>query len=250
MARNPPTIPAAKQAFLNTQTNLLSQPLAPSRAWRNANDASSDAIPARHVDEALVHVNHAVQQHCRRVFAPQATRAIAEQIADAYTRDADRRIGRDGDDEDVIGKEADLTTSSAIESLPAEWYLAKDTSAYPLEAKRYTDTVQHLTDLNEQRNQLRLRVEKLRRIQTSLAPLQTGEGGEGVQENLVTRNGAVEKELEKMRFLLARVAGRVGQLPDAIPGGETEEEKAVEDLGKARKRQIDEFLADPAVFPS
>lgn len=35
-----------------------------------------------------------------------------------------------------------------------------------------------------------------------------------VQENLVTRNGEVERELERMRLLLARVAGRVAQLPD------------------------------------
>lgn len=120
MARNPPTIPAAKQAFLNIQTNLLSQPLAPSRAWRNANDASNDAIPTRIVDDALISVNHALQQHCRRVYAPQATRAIAEQIADAYTRDADRRTGRDGDDEDAVGKEADLCMFSPPKTLGDE----------------------------------------------------------------------------------------------------------------------------------
>lgn len=108
MPRAPPTIPAAKQAFLNAQTNLLAQPLAPSHGWRTANDASEQPLPARIVDDALVSVNTALQQHCRRVHAPQATRAIAEQIADGYTRDADRRTGRDGDDEDAIGKEADL----------------------------------------------------------------------------------------------------------------------------------------------
>lgn len=134
-----------------------------------------------------------------------------------------------------------------IEGLPSEWFSTKDVTAYPLEAKRYTDTVQRLTNLNEQRNQLQLKVEKLRRIKATVEPLQTADGGEGIQENLVTRNGAVEKELEKMRFLLARVAGRVGQLPE---GGTGEDFKEVEDIGKARKRQIDEFLADPAVFPS
>lgn len=116
MPRAPPTIPAAKQAFLNAQTNLLSQPLAPSRAWRNANDASDESVPARIIDDALVSVNLAVQQHCRRVYAPQATRAIAEQIADGYTRDADRRAGKDADEDDAVGKEADLcaTTMSSL----------------------------------------------------------------------------------------------------------------------------------------
>ena len=39
----------------------------------------------------------------------------------------------------------------------------------------------------------------------------TGSGA-GVQENLVTRNGEVEAELQRMRMLLVRVAGRVGML--------------------------------------
>jgi len=35
-----------------------------------------------------------------------------------------------------------------------------------------------------------------------------------VQDNLVTRNGEMERELERMRLLLVRVAGRVAQLPE------------------------------------
>ena len=41
----------------------------------------------------------------------------------------------------------------------------------------------------------------------------------GVQENLVTRDGEVERELERMRVLLARVGGRVGQLLEQKGGG-------------------------------
>lgn len=44
-------------------------------------------------------------------------------------------------------------------------------------------------------------------------PFRAGEDGSGVQENLVTRNGELEKELERMRMLLVRVGGRVGTLP-------------------------------------
>jgi hypothetical protein len=120
----------------------------------------------------------------------------------------------------------------------------------PLEAKRYTDTVERLATLNEQRNQIKLRVERLKSIKNTIEPLQTSDGGAGIQENLVTRNGAVEKELGKMRMLLARVAGRVGQLPDVDSGSKDADVQGIEDIGKARKRQIDEFLADSGVFPS
>lgn len=114
-----------------------------------------------------------------------------------------------------------------------------------MEAKRYADTTLRLTELSTQRRELRQRVEKLRRMHSVVEPLKTSEGGAGVQENLITRNGAVEKELERMRMLLARVAGRVNGLPEvAAEGG------GVEDLSKARKRTVEEFLADPSVFPS
>ena len=37
---------------------------------------------------------------------------------------------------------------------------------------------------------------------------------ENVQPNLVTRDGELGKELERMRILLARVAGRVSEMKD------------------------------------
>lgn len=37
-------------------------------------------------------------------------------------------------------------------------------------------------------------------------------GAKGIQENLVTRDGEVEKELERMRMLLARVGDKVVRL--------------------------------------
>lgn len=78
----PPTILAHKSAFLTAQTLRLSQSLAPSGAWRAANGGADDAasLPDRAVDDALYRLNHALQQHFRRVYPPQATRHVAEQI--------------------------------------------------------------------------------------------------------------------------------------------------------------------------
>jgi len=47
-----------------------------------------------------------------------------------------------------------------------------------------------------------------------LTPFEAGddEGRGGVQENLVTRDGDVEKALERMRMLLVRVGGRLAAL--------------------------------------
>ena len=118
---------------------------------------------------------------------------------------------------------------------------------HPMEAKRYADAVEHLASLNDQRKEIKQRVERLRRLQATVDPLKTADGGVGIQENLVTRDGDVEKELTRMRMLLIRVAGRVGGLPGA--GRAKKEEEDVEPLSALRKRDIDDFLADSKVFP-
>lgn len=71
-----------------------------------------------------------------------------------------------------------------------------------------------------------------------------------VQENLVTRNGEVEKELERMRVLLVRVAGRVAQLPEAEHSLEMEglatddgaEDTVMEDLEEVERGKIQKLL--------
>jgi hypothetical protein len=109
MANAAPTIPALKQSFINTQTSLLAQSIAPSRNWNAANDASDEAIPDRALQDALFALNNKIQQHCRRVHAPQASRNVAEQINSAYNMDAERRVGGDDDLQGGIGRESDLS---------------------------------------------------------------------------------------------------------------------------------------------
>lgn len=63
-----------------------------------------------------------------------------------------------------------------------------------------------------------------------------------VQENLVTRNGELEKELERMRVLLVRVAGRVGQLPAQNTTDEEADTDMMGDLDKAEKGKVQTLL--------
>ena len=106
----PPTILAHKTDFLTSQTLQLSRALAPSNVWRTANisvaeseateESSAPPLSDKVVDDALYRLNHALQQHARRVYAPQATRHVAEQIEALYLEAGERALRSREEDED------------------------------------------------------------------------------------------------------------------------------------------------------
>lgn len=99
-----------------------------------------------------------------------------------------------------------------IELLPDEWPSEKQRNDNPDAAQQYIEITRTLRELSAQRKRVKRRLERLKNLEASLKPLDTSDGGVGVQENLVTRNGPVEKELERMKQLLARVNANVGNL--------------------------------------
>ncbi|EPE06660.1 kinetochore protein [Ophiostoma piceae UAMH 11346] len=214
---DPPTILALKQAFLERTTRQLSQPLAPSSAWRRKNDlrgsdrggaaaaaAEHDRLPPRAVDDALVRANQLLQQHVRRVYAPPALRHVAEQLDQLYH---DEPIGRN----DGV---TDYSSAETIKDLLPAWEDAAEAEALPLEARRYTDLVEQLQSLSAQRTEVHARVQRLRDMALLLGGLGGTAEAPTVQDNLVTRDGPVERELERMRLLLVRVGDKVANLPE------------------------------------
>lgn len=131
MAPTPPTIVSLKQSFLAAQTRLLSQPLTPTRAWHsnNNNDASTEdsTLPEKAIDDALFKLNHRLQQHARRVYAPQATRHVAEQIDQLYWNAAeaatqgDRDSDEEGESAEGLNLGADLSMF-ILTSLPHSYH--------------------------------------------------------------------------------------------------------------------------------
>lgn len=121
-----------------------------------------------------------------------------------------------------------IDTSEAIDALPPAWESERDVEAYPMEARRYSELVSRLHELNERKKQAESTVARLQQMRDLLDPFQADEEGRGLQENLVTRDGEVEKELERMRMLLARVGGRVGHLLEQ--SGDAREGSVASDL--------------------
>lgn len=59
---------------------------------------------------------------------------------------------------------------------------------------------------------MREKVARYKRVKDMLEPFENAT--QTVQPNLVAREGELEKELERMRLLVARVRGRVEALPE------------------------------------
>ncbi|KZL64801.1 kinetochore protein [Colletotrichum incanum] len=239
----PPTVIAQKQAFLAAQTRLLSQPLQPSRSWLAANEAAEFPIPDPVVEHVVARLNTAVLQHSRRAYSHQASRHVAEQIDALYLYQAS--TAQDDEPAEGLPLSSDLTDEAVVKSLPSAWPADRDVTMYPMEAKRYADQVDRLKSLAERRQQVKARVERMRRMKALLDPFRSDSDGTGVQENLITRDGEVEKEMEKMRVLLARVGGRVSLLPESTESGSLfreDDSLVVEPVATGEKRKLDDLL--------
>ncbi len=256
---DPPTILALKQAFVERVTRQLGQPLVPSRAWRRKSrgrDGSTHAVdknsrlPPKAVDDALARTNQLLLQHARRIYPPSAVRHVAEQLDQLYRQDADdaaeRRLPHD---EPMVNcstlydppllrfsecyANQRIATSTAIASLPPTWDDAREAEALPLEARRYAILVQQLVGLAARRTAMVARVRQLRRMAALVEGLGPSPASANpadistlnastppLQDSLVTRDGPIENELERMRVLLARVGDRVSSLPRNASGSD------------------------------
>lgn len=112
-----------------------------------------------------------------------------------------------------------------------------------MESARYTDLAASLTSLSARRTEALDRVQRLRRIRAALRPFAPDDAPDGaaLQDNLVTRDGQVEKELEKMRMLLVRVGGRVAALPGAARGPD-DDAMLVDSPAAVQRRKVDGLM--------
>lgn len=95
---------------------------------------------------------------------------------------------------------------------------------------RYLRLRERLVDLDNRRQQRQRRLDQLRRLQGLLKPFH--EPQKNIQPNLITRDGELVQELDKMRMLVARVGGRIGQKKRTSDG---QEKEASYELGSDNK---------------
>jgi hypothetical protein len=116
-----------------------------------------------------------------------------------------------------------------IEGLPEGWGEEAE-ERKPEEAARYREVREQLVELSERRRVARERLEEYRTAKRLLEAFRGEEAG--LQDNLVTKNGEVERELERMRMLMLRVERGMGGLGE---DGGKEEMDIDDDEEKGRK---------------
>ncbi|KAE8380562.1 kinetochore Sim4 complex subunit Fta4 [Aspergillus bertholletiae] len=199
------TISELKSSFIRAQVRILSESLEAPEDWRSYAAASEeDDLSDKVVGDVLQKLNSALKQHNRIVYSSQAIQHVAQQIASLYWTSVNDAIRDQNSFERGVEKTVDLSNQLNITRLPIE---LEDQSASEEERLRYQMLRERLVTLDNQRQQRRRRLEQLRRLQRLLEPFQ--EPAQNIQPNLITRDGELVQELEKMRMLVARVGGRI-----------------------------------------
>ncbi|KAJ5627991.1 hypothetical protein N7490_010219 [Penicillium lividum] len=211
------TISELKSAFIWSQVRILSENLQPPEDWRNyAVETEEEALPEKVIEDVLHKVNAVTKQHNRVVYSSQAIHHVAHQIASLYwasvSQDIQSRAGlRKG-----VEKTADLSKHLNILGLPLD---LESQGANEEQNERYQRLRDRLTSLDQQRQQKQRRIDQLQHLHRLLEPFK--EPQVDIQPNLVTRDGELAQEIEKMRMLVARVNSRISQQkPSSIQGDE------------------------------
>lgn len=124
-----------------------------------------------------------------------------------------------------------VATKAVIESMPEVWDEPEEADRLPEEAVRYAELAAKLKEQNARRVEMKKRIAEYKKLKQALGPL--GDAKENVQENLCTRDGPVEAELQKMRMLLARVKGRLETMDGSKQGRSRDEVDLDGDEAKA-----------------
>ncbi|KAI9923810.1 hypothetical protein ASPWEDRAFT_40391 [Aspergillus wentii DTO 134E9] len=222
------TIPELKSAFIRAQVRVLSESLQPADNWRDyATQPSEEDLSDKVVEDVIQKLNTALKQHNRIVYSSQAIHHVAQQIASLYWSSVHHETRSLGSYDRGVEKTVDLSNHMNLTKLPVELEVH---SATEEECQRYLRLRERLVDLDNRRQQRQRRLDQLRRLQGLLKPFH--EPQKNIQPNLITRDGELVQELDKMRMLVARVGGRIGQKKRTSDG---QEKEASYELGSDNK---------------
>ncbi|RVX75738.1 hypothetical protein B0A52_00094 [Exophiala mesophila] len=212
------SITAIKADFIRSQVRHLSAPLEPFPYHQplSLDESDNSRLSEKATRDIVQKVNERIRQHNRRVYSAQSQRHVSEQIESLHWNQVGNDEERSELDTVAIRRDAPLTQSETVASLPENYidlHLHPDHRLDDEQAKQYQNSRQRLLTLTQQRDEMRQKVQQYRHLVTMLEPFNDPQAN--IQPNLVTRDGQLSIELDRMRVLLARVTSRVAELADA-----------------------------------
>ncbi|KAK2764371.1 hypothetical protein FQN54_009065 [Arachnomyces sp. PD_36] len=215
------TVAELKASFIRSQIRTLSAALEPTEDWRQYGPVPDEGdISDKAIEEALQKLNTIFRQHNRTVYSSQAIRHVARQIETLYWNSVSPENGREDAQRTAIDIGTDLTNSGTIARLPDQWV---DNNSSEADKSRYAELFSRLTELDARRQSQQRRLAQYKQLKSLLEPFQDPQNN--IQPNLVTRDGELGQELDRMRILVATVSSRIGE---GGPRNESKEQQALE----------------------
>ena len=201
IAMDDPSITSLKSTFLRTQVRVLETPLQP--------PSTTTTLTPKLTADLVSKVNDKIKQHNRLIFSTQSQLHVAEQIESLHWNLVSSQTAQAELDTVIVRRDAELTE----ESLPEEYedlFLHPEHEVQEEERRRYEMLRGKLVELTRRRDVLRDTLVRYEHLRGLVGPLD--EPQKNVQPNLVTKDGELSRELDKMRVLLARVTARIGDV--------------------------------------
>ncbi|KAL1956357.1 hypothetical protein VTO42DRAFT_7340 [Malbranchea cinnamomea] len=199
------TLTEIKLSFIRDQIRTLSAPLTPNPDWRNYYGLEiEEDISDKVVDDALQKLNNVLKQHHRAVFSTQATHHVVQQIERLYWDSINSELN--GENSQLFEKGTDFSHSKIIARLPDQW---PDTNADKEDKARYRELRERLVELDTRRKNQEQRLAQYKQLSTLLEPFHDPQTN--IQPNLVTRDGQLGEELDRMRMLVAKVVAKLNE---------------------------------------
>ncbi|RPB12204.1 hypothetical protein P167DRAFT_545724 [Morchella conica CCBAS932] len=205
-----------KKGFISSQLRTLSTPIEPPRSWQSQlPESPAGDLPDSVVAQALYKCNPLPSPSSFppaparwlliMVYSAQALSHVVSQVQDLYEQPQQP----DDAEEGVLRRGVDLREAENIALLPDTYptTTATDNSAADLE--QYQELHARLTALSAAVQAQRQRHAYYSHLQGLVEPFRAPV--ESVQPNLVTRDGALAAELERMRMLAGKLAFAIGR---------------------------------------
>ncbi|CAG8090373.1 unnamed protein product [Penicillium olsonii] len=198
-----------KSAFLRAQVRIFAESLDLPGDWRNYAPQTEEEHLSDKVIEDVLH--KAAKQHNRVVYSSQAIHHVAQQITSLYWSSVSQEARSQATFARGIDKTTDLSRQMNITNLPVD---LESLEASEEDHASYRQLREQLTALDMRRQQRQRRLDQLQHVQRLLEPFEGPQ--KDIQPNLITKDGELVQELDKMRMLVARVGGRIAQQKGSI----------------------------------